>query len=48
MSAPKDRTESPFLKYCKWAAMSACLFWMLVYVLSESAQKLPNFVYVNF
>jgi hypothetical protein len=32
----------------KWGLMSAALFWMLVYVWSQSAEKLPGFVYVNF
>ena len=40
--------ESPHVQFCKWSSMSAAIFWMLVYVLSEAAEKLPNFVYVNF
>lgn len=32
----------------KWGLMSAALFWMWVYLLSQSAEKLPEFVYVNF
>ena len=32
----------------KWGLMSAALFWMLVFLSSESAKDLPNFVYVNF
>ncbi len=32
----------------KWGLMSAALFWMLVYLWSQSAEKLPGFVYVNF
>ena len=44
----KIMRESPHLQFCKWSSMSAAIFWMLVYVLSEAAEKLPNFVYVNF
>jgi hypothetical protein len=32
----------------KVALMLACLFWTLVFALSESAATVPEFVYVNF
>jgi len=41
------RDES-YWQFCKWSCMSAGIFWMLVYMLSEAATKWPDFVYVNF
>ena len=35
-------------KFIKWNLMAAALFWLLVYQLSDTAEKLPDFVYVNF
>ena len=32
----------------KWSAMLVALFWMLVFRLSQSVERLPEFVYVNF
>jgi len=45
---PKPARDASFLQFCKWAGMSAAVFWTAIYLLSESAAKLPNFVYVNF
>jgi hypothetical protein len=46
--ASKTSPNTAFLQFCKWSVMSAAVFWMVVYLLSEAAEKLPNFVYVNF
>lgn len=32
----------------KWTLMLAAIFWTVVYKLSESGVKVPDFVYVNF
>lgn len=32
----------------KWGLMSASLFWLAVYRLSQTAERLPDFVYVKF
>ena len=32
----------------KWSIMVAGLFWMFVFRLSEQAEKLPDFIYVQF
>ena len=40
--------DAALWRFCKWSGMTAAVFWMLVYMLSESAAKLPDFVYVNF
>ena len=32
----------------QWALMLAAIFWTIVYKLSESGVKVPDFVYVNF
>ena len=32
----------------KWGLMASVLVWLLIYRLSEGAEKLPDFVYVNF
>jgi hypothetical protein len=36
------------VRFCKWSFMTAAVFWMVVYLLSETAEQLPDFVYVNF
>ena len=41
-------TASDYWTFLKWSAMATVLFWLLVYRLSESMGKLPDFVYVNF
>ena len=40
--------DSPYGRFCKWSCMSAGVLWMVIYMLSESAAKWPDFVYVNF
>jgi len=32
----------------KWALMAACIFWTLVYRLSQQGSELTGFVYANF
>ncbi len=48
MGGFKFNWESPYWQFCKWSFMSAAVFWMVIYIVSEAAEKLPNFVYVNF
>ena len=40
--------RSMFWGFTKWSLMSAALFWLLVYKLSQQMVHLPEFVYVNF
>ena len=40
--------DSSYGRFCKWSGMSACIMWILIYMLSESAANWPDFVYVNF
>jgi hypothetical protein len=44
----KTWSDRSLVQFCKWAGMSAAVFWTTIYLLSESAARLPNFVYVNF
>jgi len=44
----KSFWASGFGMSLKWSLMVVILVWFLVYSLSESSQKLPEFVYVNF
>ena len=37
-----------FWSFLKWSLMTSALFWILVYHLSQSARRVPEFVYVNF
>jgi hypothetical protein len=37
-----------FWQFLKLNLMAAALLWLVVYRLSETAEKLPEFVYVNF
>lgn len=48
MKGIREVLASPYGVFCKWSCMSACVVWMLIYMLSESAAKWPDFVYVNF
>ena len=43
----ESRTTALWL-FVKWNLMASALFWLLAYRLSETAEKLPEFVYVNF
>jgi hypothetical protein len=45
---PKSQRDASLVQFCKWAGMSAGVFWTTIYLLSEAAAELPNFVYVNF
>jgi hypothetical protein len=45
---PVAPTYASYWLFCKWSMMAAAIFWMMIYMLSEKADKLPNFVYVNF
>ena len=40
--------DSDDIRFVKWASMFLVLFWVIVFRLSESLEKLPEFVYVNF
>jgi hypothetical protein len=44
----KTNADTPYRKFCKWSAMSAAIFWMIIYMLSQAATRWPGFVYVNF
>lgn len=44
----KELKASQYWTFLKWSIMAVTLFWLLVYHLSDSAGKLPDFVYVNF
>ena len=45
--APRHVSTIPWTGI-KVSLMLAALFWVLVYRLSESVAKVPDFVYVNF
>jgi len=42
------KIAGPYWTFFKWSAMAMAILWALVYAESQSAQNLPNFVYVNF
>jgi len=44
----KRVSESKYWIFLKWWVMLLCIFWMVVFRLSEQGVKLPEFVYVNF
>jgi hypothetical protein len=46
LTMPQSR--SPYWRFAKWSFMTSALFWLVVYRLSDVAEKLPDFVYVNF
>ena len=53
MSSLDVRTQSMAILRAYWTTiklslMVATLFWIFVYMLSEAASKVPEFVYVNF
>jgi hypothetical protein len=44
-----DKSRLPAARMIfQWALMTAAIFWTIVYKLSESGVKVPDFVYVNF
>ncbi len=43
---PSARSQG--LACLKWALMTAALFWVVVFKLSQAKIQLPDFVYVNF
>jgi hypothetical protein len=44
----KKLKDTPLLLAFRWSLMLAAIFWTLVYKLSETGVKVPDFVYVNF
>jgi hypothetical protein len=44
----QKRLNSSATGAVKWCVMTAAIFWTVVYKLSESGVKVPDFVYVNF
>ncbi len=45
---PASAAAASLRQVFKWSLMSGALFWSLVYKLSASGLKVPDFVYVNF
>jgi hypothetical protein len=39
---------SPYWPILKWAMMTMCIFWTLVYQLSQKGSEMAGFVYANF
>ncbi len=48
MTGFKFNWGGSYWRFCKWSFMLAAICWMVIYILSEAAEKLPDFVYVNF
>lgn len=44
----KKMSGSSYWILAKWSLMAFSIFWMVVFILSEQAVKVPEFVYVNF
>jgi len=44
----KSITKSNYWILVKWSLMAVSIFWMIVFLLSEQAAQVPEFVYVNF
>lgn len=45
---PRGSDRKLFLQVCKWAVMTAAIFWLQVYLLGAGNSAVPDFIYVNF
>lgn len=48
MKAASSSAHPLLSRTFRWSLMSGAVFWAVVYKLSESGIKVPDFVYVNF